>query len=538
MKDFDYRKYLAEGKLLKEAELTDDLVQRVAQAIADEFTAEDRELDLKYVITPNSIEAYPDGGGFDLDVEAGPNTPGDDWEDSRGFGIANYLGDYAGGSFVIRPEGDGHLVTNAASRNAKVAYITPEDEIEIISAEDSKADLGMTDDVETDYMERRKEMSDYMNEAYTPGSGWTKDFDYDGMLNLALKLNADSPMDLLLKVSSDLEDVNYHRENSHLTDAIDAIKSGDRVEAKISINRFRKEVKKNLNENTIKERKTISKNKTKMKKSELKEMIKMALSEDARTDAEQEGYKDGFDDAKDDIEAKLKGMKVSEAEEVDVEDNEEVDVDIEKEVDIDDESVESDIEVKGSMPGEDADEVAVQSLLMKAQEEAAKLGDEKLTDQIGNTITYFTRAHVATVDETLNEAVDLKSLMNGDKVNNDALVVMSRSYKDEEDARKHAMRPKSIKDNSENAGPGAKLMVFADLAGGPDREMKIDDGKVEDVRLFSNWDNMNEETDYDNTDAVSGDINVTNDNPAADAEIGLALNEEVARFKKLAGIIK
>ena len=46
MKDFDYRKYLAEGKLLKEAELTDDLVQRVAQAIADEFTAEDRELDL------------------------------------------------------------------------------------------------------------------------------------------------------------------------------------------------------------------------------------------------------------------------------------------------------------------------------------------------------------------------------------------------------------------------------------------------------------------------------------------------------------
>ena len=147
----------------QETMLTDDLVQRVAQAVADEFTSEDNELDLKYVITPNSIEADPRGGGFDLDVEAGPNTPGDDWEDSRGFGIANYLGDYAGGSFVIRPEGDGHLVTNAASRNAKVAYITPEGEIEIISAEDSRADLGMTDDVETDYMERRKEVSDYMN---------------------------------------------------------------------------------------------------------------------------------------------------------------------------------------------------------------------------------------------------------------------------------------------------------------------------------------------------------------------------------------
>jgi hypothetical protein len=101
--------------------------------------------------------------------------------------------------------------------------------------------------------------------------------------------------------------------------------------------------------------------------------------------------------------------KLREEEEVDVEDNEKVDVDIEKDVEVDDESVESDIEVKGSMPGENADEVAVQSLLMKAQEEAAKLGDEKLTDQIGNTITYFTRAHVAKVDadmsETLNEEV-------------------------------------------------------------------------------------------------------------------------------------
>jgi len=459
MNNFDLTKYLAEGKLLNEAELTDDLVQRVAQAIADEFTAEDNELDLKYVITPNSIEADPRGGGFDLDVEAGPNTPGDDWKDSRGFSIANYLGDYAGGSFVIRPEGNGHLVTNAASRNAKVAYITPEGEIEIISAADSKADLGMTDDVKTDYMERRKEMSDYMNEAYTPGSGWTKDFDYNGMLSLALKLNADSPMDLLQKVSSDLEDVNYHRENSYLTDAIDAIKDGDRVKAKIAINRFRKEVKTNLNENTIKERKTISKNKTKMKKSELKEMIKMALSEgdnyyeDSMDEAEEvnvlsnEFLQDiqdtmkmyykmdvDMDDIKDwvkfyyidynseyDNEEDKKELvfdtaeredfymhlnpeadstfPIDEAEEVDVEDNEKVDVDIEKDVEVDDESVETDIDVKGSMPGEGEDEIAVQSLLMKAQEEAEKLGDEKLTDQIGNTITYFTRAHVATVDE-------------------------------------------------------------------------------------------------------------------------------------------
>ena len=130
-----------------------------------------------------------------------------------------------------------------------------------------------------------------------------------------------------------------------------------------------------------------------MKKSELKEMIKSAMLEGDNyyESGEDRGSKVGREEYEE--------LEVNEAEDVEVEDNEEVDVDIEKDVEIDDESVESDIEVKGSMPGEDADEVAVQSLLMKAQEEAAKLGDEKLTDQIGNTITYFTRAHVATVDE-------------------------------------------------------------------------------------------------------------------------------------------
>ena len=120
----------------------------------------------------------------------------------------------------------------------------------------------------------------------------------------------------------------------------------------------------------------------------------MAMTEDARTDAEQEGYKDGFDDAKDDIEDKLKDMKVSEQEDVDIEDNENIDVDVEKDIDVDDVSKESDIEVKSEVPGESADVSAVLGLLTKAQEKAEGMGDEKLLDQIGNTITYYTRAHV------------------------------------------------------------------------------------------------------------------------------------------------
>ena len=95
----------------------------------------------------------------------------------------------------------------------------------------------------------------------------------------------------------------------------------------------------------------------------------------------------------------IKASMLEEAKEVKVKDDETVDVDIEKEVDIDDESTESDIEVDTMMPGESETEQEIQGLLMKAQEEAAKLGDEKLTDQIGNTITYFTRAHISQVDE-------------------------------------------------------------------------------------------------------------------------------------------
>ena len=96
------------------------------------------------------------------------------------------------------------------------------------------------------------------------------------------------------------------------------------------------------------------------------------LGEDDRTDAE--------------------GM--TEAEKVDIEDNEDIDVDIEKDIEIDDVENESDIEVDSKLAGKDSDVAAVLGLLTKAQEEAKSLGDEKLMDQIGNTITYYTRAHV------------------------------------------------------------------------------------------------------------------------------------------------
>ena len=87
-------------------------------------------------------------------------------------------------------------------------------------------------------------------------------------------------------------------------------------------------------------------------------------------------------------------LEEAEEENVDVDVEKDVNIDVEDEIDVDDENVESDIEVKTSLPGADADTDAVLGLLTKAQEEAEKIGDPKLLDQIGNTITFFTRKHV------------------------------------------------------------------------------------------------------------------------------------------------
>ena len=94
-----------------------------------------------------------------------------------------------------------------------------------------------------------------------------------------------------------------------------------------------------------------------------------------------------------------------EEEDINVED--EVDVDVEDTTVVDDEETTSDIEVKTSVPGENADVEAVQGLLTKAQQEAEALGDEKLMDQIGNTITYFTRTHVV---KSTNEAEEIEEI--------------------------------------------------------------------------------------------------------------------------------
>tara|TARA_B110000238_G_C16000945_1_gene384419 strand:+ start:113 stop:592 length:480 start_codon:yes stop_codon:yes gene_type:complete len=130
------------------------------------------------------------------------------------------------------------------------------------------------------------------------------------------------------------------------------------------------------------------------------ESQEVEVDEDARTDAEQEGYKDGFDDAKDDVKSALTKMKVSELkakikEQILAElslseaDEDEVDVDI----DVEDE-VSVDVEEPTEQGGLSQDEQEIQNSLKLAYDNAIAIGDQKLADQIGNSITFFTRTHV------------------------------------------------------------------------------------------------------------------------------------------------
>jgi len=138
------------------------------------------------------------------------------------------------------------------------------------------------------------------------------------------------------------------------------------------------------------------------------------VSEDARTDAEEEGYEDGFKDAKADMKDALKKMKVSELkakirenilaelaesdEVTEAEEDVDVDIDVEDKVEVDAEA--DDIEIK--RPGVKAtidvglspEEEVVQDSLKAAMDAASQLGNDKLADQIGNTITFFTREYV------------------------------------------------------------------------------------------------------------------------------------------------
>jgi len=83
---------------------------------------------------------------------------------------------------------------------------------------------------------------------YKPGDMFTTDFDYEGMLKAGLKIRINTPIDTMQSIYDSFEDVNYHRENAHLGDVIDAVKDGDKGRALDHLKMFRKEIKNTMSD--------------------------------------------------------------------------------------------------------------------------------------------------------------------------------------------------------------------------------------------------------------------------------------------------
>lgn len=121
---------------------------------------------------------------------------------------------------------------------------------------------------------------------------------------------------------------------------------------------------------------------TKMKVSELKAKIKEDI---IATLAEQEEL-----DEEQDLESELMSQ-LDEAKE-DEEDEEEVEnEDFEEDVEVEDTEPESDAAPQTGLTPEESQ---IQDSLKVAYDSAVSMGDEKLADQIGNSITFFTRTHI------------------------------------------------------------------------------------------------------------------------------------------------
>jgi hypothetical protein len=137
------------------------------------------------------------------------------------------------------------------------------------------------------------------------------------------------------------------------------------------------------------------KSSTKMKVSELKAKIKediIATLAEQEEDYEQASreIEYGISPENGDLESELMAQ-LDEAKEDDEEEEEE-DVEIDDEVEVEDEI---DMEpTESPSAGLTPEEQEIQNSLKIAYDNATAMGDEKLANQIGNSITFFTRTHV------------------------------------------------------------------------------------------------------------------------------------------------
>ena len=123
------------------------------------------------------------------------------------------------------------------------------------------------------------------------------------------------------------------------------------------------------------------------------------MAEDARTDAEEEGYLDGVKDEKKSLRDKVREMVLAElAGETELEeakkDKPEEEVEDIEVTDTEEFAPEDEMDAEDPTSSLDGGEKEIMDSLENALEFAKQKGDDKLIDQIGNTITFFTRQYI------------------------------------------------------------------------------------------------------------------------------------------------
>ena len=320
MENFDLTKYLVEGKL-NEAMSPQDVVD-IADTVAEEFTKESADKGDFMVYSVGEMDV--DDMSFELDTDTTAQTP------ERILKMSNLgVGEGWGGSFRINPKREGYEVRNS-EKGGLVAIIDATGNFRMLSAAESRAEMGMADGEKTDYMERRRETDDYMQETLV-------DADQDMADAILNALGGEAAFEAVVRAMS--------------TD-----------DAQVYLGGIMRDYD-----------------------------IEMGPVSDVP----------GFEGTMDALDALSIREEEEDVEDVEIDTEEEVDVDMDIDMDSEPEGIDVKQDAKAELGGNVGD---VQDNLEAALMAARELGDEKLEDQIGNTLTFFTRQHV--VKEDLNESIE------------------------------------------------------------------------------------------------------------------------------------
>ena len=406
MDNFDLRKFLAEGKL-HEAMSPQDVVD-IADTVAEEFTIESAEEGDFLVYSVGKMEA--DNMSFELDTDLTSQSPKD--IDTRG------VGEGWGGIFRIKPTADGYEVRNA-EKGGLVAMIDAMGNFKMLSADESRAEMGLEEDVdmaavqsdENEAMDqvdetkeetksnkmKKSELKEMIKSAFLGETEFG-----DALRKRAEEESFDDAFDRI-----DKEPDTYPGEKTLDPDYVKEAKDVDMIPAEKLFALIARDL----------EFSPLAQDNVMLSKEDAIEIMRHVIAIEqsdispeaalgeyiARGEFEEAGDIPGFEGTKDALD-KLGLEEAEEDEEVEVDADVNVDVDAEadaeeggEEVDVE-ASEEEEIDVKEKAKV-NPNVKAVQDALTIAQTAAAELGDDKLTDQIGNTITFFTRAHVASVDK-------------------------------------------------------------------------------------------------------------------------------------------